>query len=91
MMLIDHNDNNTNQYCPFALLITHHSLQYIRLNNIRMIRVDRNAKLTGAQKGRILSLLYHDHGHFIAQISVLVQTTVKKTKVRRIALITIEY
>lgn len=48
-----------------------------------MFRVDRNAKLTGAQKGRILSL-YHDHGHSISEISVLVQATVKY-KIRRIA------
>lgn len=41
-----------------------------------MIRVDKNAKLTGAQKGRILSL-YHDHGHSIAEISALVPATVK--------------
>lgn len=41
-----------------------------------MIHFDRNAKLTEAQKGRIISL-YRDHGHSIVEISAMVQTTKK--------------
>lgn len=42
-----------------------------------MIPNNRSAKLTDAQKGRILSL-YHDHGHSITEIAALIQTTVIK-------------
>lgn len=45
-----------------------------------MIHVNRNAKLTDAQKGRILSL-FHDNGHSIMEISAMPQTT--KNTVRK--------
>lgn len=57
-----------------------------------MIRVNRNSKLTGAQKGRILSL-YHDHGHSVAEILLMVPGTVKELFVISLfdVLITSEY
>lgn len=39
-----------------------------------MIRTNRNAKLTGAQKGRIIPL-YFDHGHSIVDIANIMETT----------------
>lgn len=56
-----------------------------------MIRVDRNAKLTSAKKGRILPL-FHDQRHSIVEISAMMQTTEKTVRkwINREALLSIK-
>lgn len=44
-----------------------------------MNRFNRNAKLTGVQKGRILSL-FHDHGHSVEEIAAMLPTTEKTVR-----------
>lgn len=63
--LREHEDKN------FSYFYLIYSPEYFPFKNSNMIRVDRNVKRTGAQKWRLL-LLFYDHGHTIAQISVAV-------------------